>query len=203
MAGGEILRQKFFGLTQGGIVFIKIKLLGKLGQLFGRMHLFQVSSPREAIKALCVNFPEFERHIVDSEQRNVGYRVITQGQDRTESELDYPLGSDTLVIVPAVFGSGGPFWNIIAGVALVGAGLLFGFAPLALLGASLILRGISELLSPQPDSDDEEKRSFYFGSSQNTAGQGGCLALSYGRILTVSQTISASMSAEDTFTVAE
>jgi predicted phage tail protein len=41
-----------------------IILLGELGKRFGRRHKMAVASAAEAVRALCANFPTFERELV-------------------------------------------------------------------------------------------------------------------------------------------
>lgn len=170
----------------------EVKLLGKLGQRFGRSHLLDIQTPREAVRALCVNQPEFGQHIIEAEQENIGYRVVIEGRDRPENELDYPIAAIVVIVVPAIFGSSEGWWYIIAGVALIGIGLFTGFAPLALLGAALLLRGIATLLAPKPAAEEDEKRSF-FQSSTQTGQQGRPVPLCYGRFLCPGQPVSASI----------
>ncbi len=55
---------------------VTIILLGELGRRFGRRHSLAISSAAEAIRALAANFPAFERELVASGQRGVGYRVL-------------------------------------------------------------------------------------------------------------------------------
>ncbi|WP_426771195.1 hypothetical protein [Enterobacter cloacae complex sp. 379K3] len=50
---------------------VLVRLYGKLGTLFGREHRLSVSSVREAIRALCIMLPGFERWLDTSEGRGV------------------------------------------------------------------------------------------------------------------------------------
>jgi predicted phage tail protein len=59
---------------------VTILLLGELGKRFGRRHKMAVVSAAEAVRALCANFPCFERELVASGERGVGYRVLA-GRD--------------------------------------------------------------------------------------------------------------------------
>lgn len=172
-----------------------VKLLGPLGQRFGREFTLDINSPREAMQLLAVNLAGFEQHLIDSHEQGMGYRVVDHrglawSGDRTEDELDYPVGQAVLIIVPAIYGSGGPLFRILAGVALIGVGLFTGFVPLALVGASLVLGGISQLLSPNP-SNKEGKRSYFFNGPVNTTNQGNPVPLCYGRLIVGSHVISA------------
>ena len=48
-----------------------IFLLGELGKRFGRRHQMAVASAAEAVRALCANFPQFERELVSSGARPI------------------------------------------------------------------------------------------------------------------------------------
>jgi predicted phage tail protein len=50
-----------------------IKLYGELGKKYGKLHRFLVGSPAEAIRALCANFPDFQRDMITAEDRNIGH----------------------------------------------------------------------------------------------------------------------------------
>lgn len=175
------------------MTLVTVKLLGELGRRFGREFRFDISCPAEAIALLRVNFPGLDQYLRDTHEQGVGYRFVVKGRDRSEEQLVDPLGSATLVICPAVYGSGGGFFRIIAGVALIGIGLFTGFTPLALLGASLVLGGISQLLSPNP-KNNKNKESKFFSGPVNTTNQGNPVPTCYGRLMVGSHVISAGIS---------
>jgi predicted phage tail protein len=193
----------------------KIKLLGELGKKFGRAFTLDVTTPAEAIRALCVNIPAFEQHLVQSQQRNVGYKVI-QGKDELDKNgLLLPLGRQDLKIVPVVMGSGS------IGRVLVGGALLFAatFNPLgffggtALLtgtaatiatyvGTALVIGGVSELLFPPPKTPKlqdrpDNKPSYVFNGAVNTIAQGYPVPVGYGRMIVGSAVVSAAITTED------
>jgi predicted phage tail protein len=193
----------------------KVKLLGELGKKFGRVFKLDVKTPAEAIRALCVNIPGFEQHLVQSQQRNVGYRVIQGKDELDENGLLLPLGRQDLKIVPVVMGSGR------IGRILVGGALLFAatFNPLgffggtALLtgtaatiatyvGTALVIGGVSELLFPPPKTPSlqdrpDNKPSYVFNGAVNTTAQGYPVPVGYGRMIVGSAVISAAITAED------
>ena len=49
-----------------------IILLGELGKRFGRRHKMAVATAAEAVRALCANFPTFERELLASGERLPG-----------------------------------------------------------------------------------------------------------------------------------
>lgn len=151
----------------------RVRLLGELGERFGAEHKFyNLRSPAEAIKLLCVNDPAFTEYLATSHEHGIGYQVI-----QAESELDYPdlqlpFGERDLTIVPVVMGSGGAVTKILVGIGLVLGAILLGpavggFLGLGLgltsgatagaiasavggIGLSLALGGVAQLISPQP-----------------------------------------------------
>ena len=141
---------------------------------------YDLRTPADAIKLLCFNSPAFQHELVHAHEHGVGYRLIQAGTDLDLEDLQLPFGSNDLILTPVIAGSGGGVGKVVAGVALVaaaiiiapagagflslGAGLgaggtgLIGGAAFAgalssavgAIGVSLVLGGVSQLLSPQP-----------------------------------------------------
>lgn len=140
----------------------RVRLLGELGERFGAEHTYyNLRTPADAIKILCINKPEFKDFLLKSEENGIGYQVLQGGQDFTYEELLLPFGEKDLVITPVLTGSGEGAGNILAGIGLIalafvtaGVGLtLFGLAvapAIGYLGGSLLFTGIAQAISPQP-----------------------------------------------------
>jgi len=146
---------------------VTIRLLGEAGRRFGRRFQLAVKTPAEAVRALCVQIPELRQYLLESSDKGINWRVVTDhAMGLEEEQLLWPL-SKRMVLAPQPAGRGGGVGKVIAGVALVavsfflpGAQLgLFGLgqigltafaAPLGALGASLIFGGVAELLTPTP-----------------------------------------------------
>lgn len=180
----------------------KIKLYGRLAKFIGKRVLeADVASAAEAVRFLLANFPEAEKHIADQY-----YRVSVGGYDLAEEEIHYPVGQEPIKIIPVVAGAGA-VGRIIAGVALlVAAFAIPGFAawagPTAFslivgVGASLVLGGVAQLLSPVPTlptgvgSDKDPRKSYSFSGIQNTSRQGTPVPVVYGETVVGSVVISA------------
>lgn len=174
----------------------KIKLLGKLGKVFGKVYNFVVKNASQAIKALCVNFPSFNQYLYDSEQAGVGYRVIiSRGQPEgiEGEEFLYPT-EDVIIIAPQIQGCGG-FGKILLGGALIAAaffmpasisffGLSITSTSVGLLGAALFVGGISTLISPTnrtPKTETEKNESYLFDKSAGSVIQGVPIPIGYGK----------------------
>jgi len=149
----------------------KIRLLGDLGERYGSEHVYQnMRTPAEAIKLLCLNFPELQGELQTAHERDVGYTVVQAGVAFADyGELDLPLGKNDLVITPVLVGSGGGggLGKIFLGIGLVAAAFFTGGATIGLLGlaapvavstvlagagASLILGGASQALASTQQS---------------------------------------------------
>jgi len=150
----------------------RVRLLGELGERFGADHTYyNLRTPADAIKILCINKPEFKEFLLNSEENGIGYQVLQGGQDFGYEELLLPFGEKDLVIVPVLSGSGDGFTNVLTGIGLVLAAIVLGpavggFLGLGLglggsvfgataagivggIGLSLTLGGVAQLLSPQ------------------------------------------------------
>jgi len=196
----------------------KILLSGELGKLFGREHKFDITTPAEAIRALCANHKNFARHMIESEARGVGYRVTVDKEPLGPIENMRNPVSRTVRIVPVIMGSkSGGLLNIVLGAALIGAAFLTGGASLAAsgvvfsglagqvafgLGVSMLLGGVSQLLSPvpkaaKPSELPQNQPSYAFNGPVNTSSAGQCIPYAFGRLIVGSAVGSAGLSADD------
>ena len=181
----------------------KIKLYGKLAKFIGHRVLeADVASAAEAVRFLLANWPELEAHMNDQH-----YRVSIGTYDIDLEELHHPAGTAPISFVPVVAGAGA-VGRILAGVALIA--LSFVIIPLGiaaagsgiatavgLSGASLLLGGIAQLLTPTPkvkqgaDNQDDPRKSYSFSGVQNTSRAGTPVPIVYGETLVGSVVISA------------
>jgi predicted phage tail protein len=195
----------------------KIKLYGKLAKFIGHRVLeADVATAAEAVRFLLANWPELEAHMSDQH-----YRVSIGTYDLAAEELHDPAGAAPISFVPVVAGAGGGFGKILIGIALIAASFLLpgagafgtfsifgqaavagGFATgiataLSLVGASLILGGIAQLLTPTPkvpqgaDKQDDPRKSYSFSGIQNTSRAGTPVPIVYGETVVGSVVISA------------
>jgi predicted phage tail protein len=173
----------------------KIKLYGKLAKFIGHRVLeADVATAAEAVRFLVANWPEVERHMADQH-----YRVSIGTYDIDLDELHHPAGAAPISFVPVVAGAGA-VGRIIAGIALVAIGLFvpgigaLGVQILVGVGASLVLGGIAQLLTPTPSTSTDEgdpRKSFSFSGIQNTNRAGVPVPVVYGETLVGSVVISA------------
>ena len=188
----------------------KIKLYGQLAKFIGKRVLeADVATAAEAVRMLVANFPGLEKHMADQH-----YRVTVGTYDLTLDEIHDPAGQQNIMIVPVMAGAGA-VGRILAGIAIVA--LSFGIGALASagvtlggiggigtigtafvgIGASLILGGVAQLLSPVPKvpqgagSDNDPRKTFNFSGIQQTSRQGVPVPCVYGLTLVGSVVISA------------
>ena len=163
------------------VPFVEVKLLGRLGRVFGRLWRVRARTTHEAMRAIAANCPGLKPYLADE---SVGYRVFRGKQAvNEEGELAWPIAAPQLIIAPTIWGSGG-FGRILLGVALIGAGFLLGGSTWFLLGATLILSGVSQLIAPQPDTpkDGERDESFLFNQASGTSRDGDPVPILYGEM---------------------
>ncbi|RKP43804.1 tail assembly protein [Pararobbsia silviterrae] len=190
-----------------------IRLYGKLGARFGRVHRFVVRDAAGAFRALRAMLPGFERELMTSKHRGVAYAVFLGRRNLSDDQLGYPCGDDDIRIAPILQGSkNSGLFQTIAGAALIVIGAItyaYGGAAIANVGLSLIgtgaslaLGGIVQMLSPQQkglstqDSADNGA-SYNFNGPVNTQAQGNPVPVLYGRMIVGSAVISAGIYAED------
>lgn len=226
----------------------RVVLRGELGKQFGRIHKFDLNTPAEAIRALCANFEGFQQALVTAGERGVGYIVqVGKAAIDEVDEIHNPTGQDEEIsITPVLAGAGGGVGKILTGVALVAAAIVLGplgggflglgagvggggavgvgfltagaSSAIGFIGASLILSGTAQLLSPQPadlpgltgatggrrnsfdpvNNDPADNRSSYiYNGAVNLTAQGNPVPICYGRMRVGSVVVSAGVSTTD------
>ncbi len=182
-----------------------IKLYGKLRK-FGKEFKLAVKSPAEAIKALCVQIPGFEKFLADSKKNNLEYAVFNGKNNICQDELGFS-GSDEIRIAPVISGSkrNGLFQTIL-GVVLIAVawwnpGAWYAAGAMAA-GIGLAAGGVVQMLSPQPKGIDsreptENTPSKSFGGAVNTIALGSPIAILGGKRVIGGSIISAGIYAEN------
>ena len=191
-----------------------IRLYGRLGAEFGRLHRLAVSSTTEAIRALCVLLPGFETRLLDSESKGVRYACFIGRRNLGEDELARPAGNEDIRIAPMPAGAKrGGLMQVVVGVALVVASFIPGLnaiawgtmtlsGAMASMGMAMALGGLVQMLSPQQRAlsvkdGPNNGASYNFNGPVNTTAQGNPVPLLYGEMIVGSSTISAGIYSED------
>lgn len=193
----------------------KIRVYGRIAKFLGRrVFEAEISSAAEAVRFLLTNFPALEPELSKGY-----YRVSVGGYALDEDELGHPCGRQEIKVVPVLVGAGAT-GRIIAGVALIALasfvsfGTLGGFVAAGAInsavfgvGASLVLGGVAQLLSPVPtlgatgggyngygtyaDTEKDPRKSYSFSGIQQSSRAGVAVPIVYGETLVGSVVISA------------
>ncbi len=214
-----------------------VKVYGALRKRLGQCRFeFDVATPAQAIKALCVNFPGLEKWLIDSEKDGVGYRVAVSKEKATEENVAPLLmpfsDKEVFSITPVVAGAGRGTGAILVGAALIAVAIavpVAGFSGLGFaatgaaaasgaaagtvlagtlaaaagnIGIALVLGGIAQALSPQPEPTRLESgrgreaaqlESFSISNVVNTSRQGMPVPIAYGRVFVGSAVLSSGL----------
>ncbi len=177
-----------------------IRLYGKLGAKFGRVHRLAVANAAEAVRALCVMLPGFESHMSNAPG---GYAVFYGRENVGAEALGHPSGKDDIRIAPIPAGAKqGGLFQVIVGIVLIVAGAITANPALMMAGAAMAIGGAVMMLSPQPSAaesaDSANNRSSYaFNGPVNTEAQGNPVPLLYGELIVGSAVISGGVYVED------
>ncbi|EJC65787.1 phage HK022 GP20-like protein [Alcaligenes faecalis subsp. faecalis NCIB 8687] len=186
-----------------------VRLYGKLGARFGRVHRLAVNSVAEAIRALCVLFPGFEREMMTSGDRGMSYACFLAKTNINEETLQAPAGQDEIRIAPVIRGAkrGGVFQTVL-GVALVAAAFMIPGLNAAVAmgmlaaGVGMAIGGVFQMLAPTQQGlstadRPENGASYNFNGPVNTTAQGNPVPLGYGKKIVGSAVVSAGIYSED------
>jgi len=199
-----------------------VRLYGKLGARFGRVHHIAVSSAAEAIRALGVLHKGFNEFLLSSKDMGIDFAIFYGRRNLGQDELRDPPSHNDIRIAPVVQGSksGGGLQTVI-GVVLIAAASFFsgglaaggatlygsaaGAAAWTVVGAvgfSLAIGGIAQMITgTQTGIDSSEaaynQPSYNFSGIKNTVTQGNPVPLCYGEMTVGSAMISLGIVAED------
>ncbi|MDM7298235.1 tail assembly protein, partial [Klebsiella pneumoniae] len=157
-------------------IMTKIELSGVLGKTFGNVHHRLISTVHEAGAALSATIPGFEKFMNNSKEKGLTFAVFKGKKNISEDDLGFPVSGEVIRIVPVVIGSKkAGILQTILGAVLVVAGFISTFTPAAAaapylysMGASMMLGGVIQMLSPQPGGlarkeSSDNKASYAFG----------------------------------------
>ena len=223
-----------------------VKVYGALRKKLGQCRFeFDVDTPAQAIKALCVNFAGLDKWLIDSEKEGISYRISVGKEKLNEANAGLIVcpcsNNEVISITPILSGAGGSGAQIGIGIGLIalsfllpGAGAfgtvsLFGQAAagttaatatalgatgvgaawatslataFSLVGASMVLGGIAQAISPSPiqststferGREAAKMESFTFSGIVNTAKQGLPVPICYGRCFIGSAVLSSGL----------
>jgi len=192
-----------------------VLLGGSLAKKYGREHTFLLSDhgdTREAIRAIDVNHPGFAQDLASAKTRGLEFAVFRNRKNVGEDELGLG-GCREIRIVPIICGSKrAGILQTVVGVVLLAVGAVLTYASggtatpftsgMMMMGASLALGGVIQMLSPQAgglktSAAPENTPGYAFGSAKNTTASGNPVPLCYGKRRVGGAIISAAIYAED------
>lgn len=187
-----------------------VRLYGVLGATFGRVHRLVIDTPRDAIKALSVTIPGFERFLQTAKSRGLTFAVFNGRMNIGLDEIKF-TGREDIRIAPIIIGSkkSGVFQTILGAVIVAASAIGYYFAPGNpystygfQVGGAMMLGGVVQMLSPMQNGlarreDPDNKPSYAFGGPVNTIAQGNPVPIGYGKRRVGGAIISAGIYAED------
>lgn len=178
-----------------------VSLYGKISRVFKKKYGvdprdidIKARSGREVMQAMSANFPGFRGLI----RKSGWYRIsrgdsLTDGKSITEDEVNVKFKETDWHIMPCALGCGGDsgWFGVIAGAILIVAGVVINIyapgagTPFIMMGAGMMLGGISQLLFPMPKApgdrgSPDERASYIFDGPRNTAEPGVAVPIAYG-----------------------
>jgi predicted phage tail protein len=185
----------------------KVLLHGPLGDMFGREHSLYISSPAEAVRALCAIKEGFRGELA---RPGAFYSVLLGDAPLPLEGLGLCSAGRDVHIVPVLAGAksdnAAAGWTILAGVALIAAVAIFGGPAIAAgaakgagfgakagayaltavktIGWQLAIGGAMNLLSASDDDKPKDERdpSRLFNGAVNTIAQGHPIQICYGEM---------------------
>ena len=184
----------------------KIKVYGKLRQFLGKSYFMAaVKSPQQAMSFLIANFEGIQKHMNDQIYKvKMGGRVITEEYLSISGQGDIQIIPVATGAAPIVIGglltAGAATAGAVAG-GVIGGALVTSLVTTTLtsIGTSMLIGGITDLLSPQnpiPDTssvsdiDPSIRGSYSFSGIQNVSASGVPIPIIYGAVFSGSIIIS-------------
>ena len=188
-----------------------IYLEGEMGEKFGTHFQFNAPTVRDAFKCLEANFPSFRRYIIECHEKSVGF--VIDVADNTidyieECIMDLNVGDITITPIPAGSKSGAA--KILAALAIAALFLIPGALPFALtatgpagattltfagsvvagLSLNLAIMGLTQMMAPDPATDQDQEQSYLFNGAEKNTVQGDPVPVLYGQLRVPGQPIS-------------
>ena len=191
-----------------------IKLSGSMAQRFGRTHRRALTSANEVFRALSNTIDGFDAYLREARAKGLDFVIFRDRLNIGHEEFETLGPGDELRIIPVIRGSkrAGLFLAVL-GAALIAGGIALGPAGaaligkgaalnVALVGASMAVGGVVQMLSPQVSGlrmrqEPDNKPSYAFGGPVNTTASGNPVPLLYGQREIGGAIISAGIYAED------
>lgn len=125
-----------------------VKVYGALQKRLGQCRFeFDVTTPAQALRGLCANFPDLAKWMIDSEKDGVGYKVSVGDIEVTEEDVSPLLlpysDREVFSITPVIAGAGGGVGRILLGAALIGLAVVTYGGSLTVSGGLVAAKGLA------------------------------------------------------------
>jgi predicted phage tail protein len=200
----------------------KVILEGEIGEKFGREFTINADSFKDVVQCLNGNFPEFQKYLIEADERSVGFTCHVGEApvtDERELFLNYPEGTMIISALPAGSKSAGA--KLLAAAAIVAIMLTPGLreyflvttaatattaatTSLTVLGyitagiaVNLALAGLQQLMAPDPSTDSQQSdESYLFQGTTQEAVEGDPVPIIYGKLRVPGRPISSQIKNE-------
>jgi len=153
----------------------KFILHGDMAEHFCEKITLNVNTMREAISALCTNFPDFKKYYIDKSLSGVSYIFVDSNNNEHEQYcLDLPLLDNEYHILPSIVGSSG------AGDLAVGFGQNMILGYLMSVFTDMLGDGMSD--DGTPEYEIITTNSFIYSQNENIVEQGSPVPVVYGQL---------------------
>lgn len=195
-------------------------LKGRMAKKFGKTHQFHVADLREMLRAMCSQVPGFRKYMSEAHMNGIRFAFFSGRNNIGIDEFDMTAGGEVFTIEPVFEGAkrGGLLQVVIGAAALAAAfftaggtlglyaaalGTSTAVTALSSIGLSMVLGGVVQMLTPQPDfnvgasSSSDNKPNYAFGAPVNTVSMGYPVPVLYGEREIGGAIISAGMFSSD------
>ena len=156
-----------------------IFLHGAIGEAFGKEFKFDVSTPREALKALLAVNVDIKKYLMDKESKGIHYGIKKKDEFIQQGEEDFNTASDFHVV------------PIPAGGATFALNLAMMAATTAL--SMLVNKQMAETMKQDNETLTMQTQSYIYNGKSNHMKQGQVIPFGYGRMLVGSSVVSSSV----------
>ena len=170
----------------------EVRIHGILAREFGKVFYFELSSAKDAIRAIDANKKNFSHRLINLARQGLDYAIVVDNKNVSEfTELEMNKEPRVIDLVPLVAGAGFIAAALVAGaVTFISAvGIVGTTQALAMAAIAAITTGLQMALAPKPEAPEQIsattralRESFTFSNKVNVASQGSPVPVGYGRL---------------------
>jgi predicted phage tail protein len=169
----------------------KFILHGEMADLFGSNIELDVSTPNEAIRGLCANFPSFRKYVIEKSSSGVNYQFIDKKDNKYDSYCGHIILKEEeydIVASPEGYAGIGAFFGSPLGAGIANAALGYGMQKLTnKLTKDLIQH------DDVPEYEIIQTNSYIYSQNENKTEQGSPIPVIYGQLRVGTKVINSSV----------